>query len=393
MTSTTEMPSANAAANPPGTSRWIDIFQCCPATFMLPAVDRASPYASDDLVAQCGPVPDASGAVLLRINVGLPVAGKPIRVRFSNEVGAKLLHIRSAALCGESDAGPAAMTFGGTATIRIPPHAPAVSDPVVTPPDTAGIVTIRVEVEELALTPMIVQRGAATMTLHDGDEARDIMGRPLVSGIELLTDEAPRVIVAMGDSLIDANGAGCTTWAGLLRDRFAEPVVILNAGISGNRVVADGWGQSMVGRLDRDALRFADATHVLLSGGLNDVGMAGASPVFAAQPNLRTEDLLAGYRQIGQRVRARGKKLVMATLPPIAGSFFFSPEKEAQRQEVNAWIRRREHIDGILDIDAALRDDGEPASIRAEFDAGDKLHPNAAGHEAIARAFDPAMVG
>jgi lysophospholipase L1-like esterase len=46
----------------------------------------------------------------------------------------------------------------------------------------------------------------------------------------------------------------------------------------------------------------------------------------------------------------------------------------------------------VLDIDLVLRDTERAGRIAPELDYGDGLHPNDAGHQAIAEAFGPAVL-
>jgi lysophospholipase L1-like esterase len=79
-------------------------------------------------------------------------------------------------------------------------------------------------------------------------------------------------------------------------------------------------------------------------------------------------------------------KIYGATLTPFGGHDFDSPEKEAARQAVNHWIRTSREYDAVIDFDAALRDPLLPARLHPDYDAGDALHPNAAGYEKMAAA-------
>ncbi len=58
---------------------------------------------------------------------------------------------------------------------------------------------------------------------------------------------------------------------------------------------------------------------------------------------------------------------------------FCTPEKEAVRQEVKAWIRSSKEFDGAIDFDAVLRDPSHPTRLLPEHDSGDHLHANDAG--------------
>jgi hypothetical protein len=61
---------------------------------------------------------------------------------------------------------------------------------------------------------------------------------------------------------------------------------------------------------------------------------------------------------------------------------------DAERAEVNAWIRASGAFDAVLDFDAVLRDPADPARMRPAYDSGDHLHPGDTGLEALARSVD-----
>ncbi len=42
------------------------------------------------------------------------------------------------------------------------------------------------------------------------------------------------------------------------------------------------------------------------------------------------------------------------------------------------------HLTPIIDFDALTRDPANPKRLRSEFDAGDHVHPNDAGNQAMA---------
>jgi hypothetical protein len=61
---------------------------------------------------------------------------------------------------------------------------------------------------------------------------------------------------------------------------------------------------------------------------------------------------------------------------------------EAMRQGFNEWVRRSSPHDAVIDFDVVLRDGSDPLALAAEFDAGDRLHPNTRGQERLAAAVD-----
>ncbi len=86
-------------------------------------------------------------------------------------------------------------------------------------------------------------------------------------------------------------------------------------------------------------------------------------------------------------------RIVQGTITSDKGNATTTPEVEAGRQEVNAFIRSATIFDGIVDFDAITAD---PATgeLRPEFSPNsttgvvDKLHPNRAGYLAMGNAVD-----
>jgi lysophospholipase L1-like esterase len=217
-----------------------------------------------------------------------------------------------------------------------------------------------------------------------------------------------RLIVALGDSLTDGDGSTVEadrSWpsalARRLNARVAGPeVAIVNAGIAGNRLLADGFGIAALGssalaRFDRDVLTLPGMTHVVLLQGMNDLGFPGATlggrPLAASLETPTAADLIGAYRQLIARANARGIRIIGATLTPCEGvdvPNYYTASKEATRQTVNAWIRSSGAFDGVIDFDAVLRDPGHPSRIKAGYASPDHLHPNDAGYQAMADAVD-----
>jgi lysophospholipase L1-like esterase len=201
------------------------------------------------------------------------------------------------------------------------------------------------------------------------------------------------VVVAFGDSLTEGGPSIPHPWPAALGERLARrsgaaaPRVV-NAGISGNRLLRDDVGTSGLARFDRDALRRPGVRWVIVLEGINDLGFAGS--VEPGAPRVTADELIGAYRQLIARARSAGVKIYGGTLLPFEGaaSGYFAPDKEPVRQAVNVWIRESGELDGVVDFDAALRDPARPGRLRPEYDDGDHLHLNAAGHRAMGEAVD-----
>jgi lysophospholipase L1-like esterase len=97
-----------------------------------------------------------------------------------------------------------------------------------------------------------------------------------------------------GDAGADASAVDRNArWPDLLARRRGT-VGVLNAGIAGNRVLADGAGDSAPHRLDRDVLTQPGVRWVVLFEGINDLYNRGAAA-----------DVIAAYQQIIQRTHTR----------------------------------------------------------------------------------------
>jgi lysophospholipase L1-like esterase len=158
---------------------------------------------------------------------------------------------------------------------------------------------------------------------------------------------------------------------------------VLNAGISGNRVISDpplenAFGPNALARLDRDVIAQTGVTDVILLEGINDIGNANAT----------AEEIIRGMKQIIARVHAKELRVFGATLTPFKRADYagyYSAAKEAERQAVNEWIRTSGAFDGVFDFDEALRDPDNPKRLLPKYDSGDALHPSDAGYREMAR--------
>ena len=94
--------------------------------------------------------------------------------------------------------------------------------------------------------------------------------------------------------------------------------------------------------------------------------------------------LLAGLHQLAVRAQARGLKIFGGTLLTFENETFnpgfYTPEGEAKRQAVNAWIREGGVFDAVIDFEKALRDPSHPTQMLPAYDCGDHLHPSDAGY-------------
>ena len=352
------------------------------------------------------PPPGLTGSTLRQV-IHLSVGGPAVRVRFSNAFSSAPLSITAAHLA-RSLGGHAIdvttdrqLTFNGGDSVLIAPGATATSDslPFDAPPSSDLAITIHIAAAPPDLTG---HPGARTTSYIQAGQWVAAPAMPdavttdhwyVLAGVDVATRGA--AVVTLGNSITDGRGSGTNRnnrWPDNLARRLqADPrtrhVAVLNAGIGGNAVVTGGLGPTALSRLDRDVLAQEGARWVILLEGVNDIGGAQQPGTAAAV----AQRLLAAYREIIDRVHARGVRIYGATLPPFGGSQYDGAEREAARRTVNDWIRQSGAFDAVIDFDNGLRDPAQPGRLLPSADSGDHLHPNEAGYQLMADAIDLAL--
>lgn len=341
-----------------------------------------------------------------RQSARLSLGGARLRVRLSNAYGTRPLKIGAASVAAHTGDTPQPLRFDGQSGVVIAPGQDRLSDPL--PLATADRQALQVDVYLPDPTPLQTfhWEGRQTSWIAPGDQHRlpalhgasSTTARLLLSGIEVEAAASARSVVVVGDSITDGATASLDQdqrWTDHLAARLApEGVAVVNAGISGGRLLRDGMGESALGRFQRDVLDQPGVASVIVLIGINDISWPGTA--FArtqARPSLA--ELQAGYRDLAQRAHARGLRILGATLTPFAGALprtplddYYAPGKDALRQQLNAWLRTDGPFDAVIDLDAALRDPADPSTMAAAYDSGDHLHPGDAGNRAMAEAVD-----
>ncbi|MFB9835489.1 SGNH/GDSL hydrolase family protein [Actinoallomurus acaciae] len=328
--------------------------------------------------------------------------GWMLRVRLTNRYGDRPVTFDDVAV-GIADGAALGhgvrITFGGRPAVTIPAGADVASDAVrlaVGPQENLAVSlhtpgpTGPASWHSAAHTTSYVAAGD-----HAGDPSGDAFTTQVTSwyfldGVDVLASPRNGAVVALGDSITDGTGTALdsnTRWTDDLARRIddAPPgrrASVVNAGIGGNEVTLDRqppyFGVAALRRLDADVLAQPGVSAVIVFEGVNDLT---ASAVPATQ-------LIAGLRQVADRVHAARLPVIGATITPCGGYPVCGAQVEEQRQLVNTWIRTSGTFDTVLDFDSVVRDPAQTDVLRAEFDSGDHLHPNAAAYQAMADTID-----
>ncbi len=383
--------SAASAAPAP---HWVASWQASPqpvwgADFLFPTLVPAT-------------LQDQTFRQTARISLG----GPRLRVRLSNAYGTQPLRIGAASVAAHAGITPQPLSFDGQPGVLIGPGQERLSDPL--PLATEDRQALQVSVFVPGPTPVQTfhweGRQTSWIALGDQSLARELdrasanTARVFLTGIEVEAPPSARSVVVIGDSITDGATASLDQdqrWTDHLAVRLApRDVAVVNAGISGSRLLRDGMGESVLARLQRDALDQPGVASVVVLIGINDISWPGTA--FArAQPGPSLAELQAGYRALAELAHRRGLRILGATLTPFAGALpgtplddYYQPDKEALRRQLNAWLRSDGPFDAVIDLDAALRDPTDPSRMAAAYDSGDHLHPGDAGNRAMAEAVD-----
>lgn len=410
LTFTLALPGAAAAAPATAAQAWVATWQASPqpvwgADFLFPS--NAPATLNDQTVRQVARI--SLGGARLRIVLSNAYGTEPIRIGKATvaqpvEGGAVEGAVNGAIAAGSLHA----VTFGGQETATVLPGASLVSDPVAMKVAALSSVAVSFYLPQAAPLQTFHWDGRQTGWLVAGDQTgapvlrttgrSSTTARPLLSAIQIETEQPARAVAVIGDSITDGATASLDSnsrWPDFLAERLApHDVAVINAGISGARLLSDGMGVNALARFDRDVLAQPGVQSVIVMLGINDISWPGtAFAPEAALPSL--DDMKAGFQQLVEQAHSRGLRVVGATLTPFKGALpgtpldnYYRADKDAMRQALNEWIRHGGAFDAVIDFDAALRDPGQPSRMGQRFDSGDHLHPGDEGNRAMAEAVD-----
>jgi lysophospholipase L1-like esterase len=358
--------------------------------------------------------------------------GKQARLRFSNAMGTKPvtfdgvhvgLQLASATLVAGSNR---PVSFGGKPSVTVEPGKDVWSDAVALPFRDAKMLAGRklaVSFHVAGETGPMTWHAKALQTSYvtapgagSKGQAEDEAAFPystaswyFLDAIDMMAPAGTPVIVAFGDSITDGTAStlnGDDRWPNVLSRRLAaagKSAAVINTGIGGNQVTGPAeyspqkpfaGGPNAAMRLERDVLSLSGVTTLIWLEGINDFSRNGTA---------NAEQVQQGMKDIIGRIHAKlpEVKIIGATVTsalnssnPASGS----PEQDANRKTLNAFIRTSGLFDGVVDFDKVAGDE-TTGELKAEYvpesttgGAGDKLHPNRAGYLAMGNSIDLDML-
>lgn len=352
----------------------------------------------------CPPPPGLGGNSLRQI-VQVSIGGETVRLQLTNEFSLEPTEIIAIELAHATTPGSSsdivessavALTFGGKRGITMQPGEIVTSDPVKFPMDNRQNVAITIHYGTASSTSVSGHPGSRTTSyLAEGNTTDFSHAVPTdhwynLKGIDVLASPKAGAIAILGNSITD--GRGSTTnqqnrWADVLSRRLLdyEPtseVAVLNMGIGGNCMLGGGLGPTGRKRYQRDLLQQAGVKWIVLFEAINDLGYS-RDGVQAA------EQLIPLYEQIINEAHELGIYVYGATITPFKNSFYYRDDREMGRQMVNTWIRTTPLLDGVIELEHAVRDPQDTIMMHSDFlFENDYLHPNAKGYEAMGGIVD-----
>ncbi len=358
---------------------------------------------------------DVTISQVLRLSEG----GERLRVRFTNRYGDRPLNIGQARIVlldaggAEVEGTSRALTFGGEASAIVPRGAPFETDTVDLTTGDFDKVKVELYLPEPTGPCTCHLTGLDTLAVSapgnhvgkDWQPASTAMNRAFLSVVEVDSGDALGTIVTYGDSITD--GVGSTPgednrWPDVLAERLDEAgleYAVANAGISGNRVLSPGMGESALARLDEDVFSLPNVTHMIVFVGVNDISNRfggafdnpGEGPLGGLQldqPDIDAQQMIAGFRQIIARAHDEGIAVIGSPIGPYKGAMYWTEEGEAARQTINDWIVNSGEFDAVVRLDTAFADPDDPQTMRDGYHMGDFLHGSDAGLRAVGESID-----
>jgi lysophospholipase L1-like esterase len=334
--------------------------------------------------------------------------GDSVRVKLSNLYGTTALAIGSASIgikfnVNDQTISPAtlrALTFGGKPSVSVPPGGVVLSDEVALKVPQVTDLEVSIYLPNGSPESVMYPGSKKTTYIGSGDQTQaysmDFTSTSangfFLAAVETHSVTGAGVVAAVGDSIVAGGGSTGqnTKWSDRLAVRlqsFSAPhkLSVLGLGIGGNRMLSGALSNpAALARFDSDVLGMAGLTHIIMADGINDLGLSATNPSGPPFP----EDVENGLRQLVERAHARGVKVIGTTMGPAWG-FRGYENIDFKRLAYNQWIRTVgvTILDGLIDFDAVLNDPSNPSHMLPQY-LTDGIHPNNAGHQAMADAID-----
>lgn len=348
-----------------------------------------APWSEEFILPTKLPTLVAGDTLTQSVNIGL--SGQSFKLRLSNFYGESELRIASVSVSTEGSDLPL-FTFKNVA---IPAGEKYTSPAVDVPLDRFSSLTVSMTFEKLPSVYTFHWDPRSWSKIERDSDLTKVDVRLFWEAVLVKHADPVTTIVAVGDSITDGNMSSygqAHRWPDFLNRRLRDDSVVLNAGISGNRLLTSGMGRAVTDRIN-DIIVLPGVDYVILMIGTNDIAWPKSSFKPRAQL-VKVDDLKEGLTTVIKYLKEAGIEVIVSTIPPFEGALtnsaiknYSGPKKENLRVAFNRFIRRLEGV-RIFDADEVLRDPNKAKALNAQFDSGDHLHPSDKGYEALGKAFN-----
>ncbi len=335
-----------------------------------------------------------------------------LRLRFQNVWGTEPILISRAYLrIGEGEE-VCGITAGGTGSFAIKEGARFWSDPVSCRMEAGQkfqvILEFKEQVPVLSACTFLENDMMQVEHFRQGDSGSEIPAEIIsefterhpdhrcvigMDQVAVLTEERTITVAAFGDSITHMSRWTAPLSRRML-DRYGGTVVLMNCGISGNRLLhgasrgsghGNWFGPSGLSRFEGSV--FDNGFHsdrVILFEGINDIlhpGVAEAPP----EECVAAEEIVRGLEACADIAHRHGIPVWVGTLMPFNGcKDHWRPWHEEKRLLVNRLLKESQMFDGLLDFDEWTRDSGDFTRLDSAGGSEDNLHPGVEGGKRMA---------
>lgn len=297
------------------------------------------------------------------------------------------------------------VTFDGKASVNIKAGENVISDEIIFPVEKGKDISVSIyfgdftQMRSAVLITGPLSKGFYTVGNYAAkkelplDLTRNTNWFYFLSNIEIFTEDTNRSIICYGDSITSQAWPDYLTLR--LEQEKTEHTAIIRRAASGTRILRqyenityDSYGLKGATRFPREII-CPGADTVIIQHGINDIIHPVGVEVNPFRPwsDLPTaEELIEGLRMYIKQAKEHQLKVYLGTLLPIYGWRTYEPFRNDLRNEVNAWIRTTDEVEGFIDFDKAVRDERKPEAFAAGCDSGDHLHPSDAAYQKMANA-------
>ena len=348
--------------------------------------------------------------ITLRYPVRCAFGGNAVRLHFSNFCGTEpvtLTQVTVAPAVSEREINSneaVSVTFSGKDSVTIGAGEEIFSDEISFRVEPKSDITVSFYLKDFTLMrSAVVITGPLSHGFYSLRNKTLSAGLPLdttrttntfyfLTGIDLLTEDDSNCIICYGDSITSQS------WPDRLALKCMEDphnkTAIVRRAASGTRILREykcityeSYGLSGKHRFEREISTVSGAEAVIIQHGINDIIHPVGTEVnpFRPMSDLPTVDeLVQGMEYYISEAKKRNLKTYLGTLLPIYGWRTYAQFREDMKNQFNERIREGLGADGVIDFDAAVRSEENPAAFKQGFDSGDHLHPSETAYKTMA---------